>query len=643
MKSVLFGLLIFLLFPFSVRAAEAPAVIISEIAWMGSLSSANHEWIELHNTTENDIDISGWTLNASDGSPSISLEGVIPAQGYFLLERTTDNSAPDATADQIYTGTLSNNGERLLLTNNTGSAIDSIDALQGWPAGDNETKQTLQRTTELSWQTSTGAGGTPKAANPTNENEQEDENQQDTEQTETTNTNINENMSSEQNTPAKKNSIIINEVLPNPLGDDSLNEFIELKNVNSYGVNLNGWTLKTKYYSYEIPSIVMYPNSIVVFYRAKTMLPLHNEKDTVQLKSANGTIIDELKYSETKTGLSLQKDTDERLHTLSPTPGEENIIALKILPEIVLYGPTKVIVGEIVEFDASDSFDPKQRELSFTWNFGDGRTDSGTIARQLYTTAGNYELVLTATAGNSAQATSTLKITVAANKEPVNSDKEKNATSTPAATAQASTQLDAPKTELQNYPYIFISEFLPNPEGSDTENEFIELYSGESYPINLKGYQLADGAGKYTFKTDAIIKPSQYLALMRKEIKIALNNDRDEIKLIAPDGTIMDYVTYDKPLEGNSFILNDSMQWEMTNTPTPGEINIASNIKDEPQELEPAIASGVLGQKVTTEQPTEPSQNINRMWYAIIAASFVVILFVVSLVNKKKLQKKFSK
>ncbi|MDA1335161.1 MAG: lamin tail domain-containing protein [bacterium] len=136
-------------------------VIINEIAWMGTSNSANDEWIELLNTSDTQIDLTGWMLEAVDGTPSISFDGLtIIANGFLLLERTDDESVPGVTADLIYTGALSNSGEHLSLKNN-GSVVDSINATDGWPAGDNSTKETMQRNGN-DWTT---ALATPKEAN----------------------------------------------------------------------------------------------------------------------------------------------------------------------------------------------------------------------------------------------------------------------------------------------------------------------------------------------------------------------------------------------------------------------------------------------------------------------------------------------
>ena len=39
---------------------------------------------------------------------------------------------------------------------------------------------------------------------------------------------------------------------------------------------------------------------------------------------------------------------------------------------------------------------------------------------------------------------------------------------------------------------ISISEFLPNPEGSDTGNEWIELYNSGAEELSLNGWQIDD-------------------------------------------------------------------------------------------------------------------------------------------------------
>lgn len=149
---------------FSVTKIASADVIINEIAWMGTNTSANDEWIELHNNGTASVPIDGWSLKAADGSPEINLTGTISAGGYFLLERTDDTSVPNIPAGVIYSGALSNTGESLILKNNTEQVIDTVDMSSGWSAGNSSSKQTMQRTNAGTWIT---AAATPGAENAT--------------------------------------------------------------------------------------------------------------------------------------------------------------------------------------------------------------------------------------------------------------------------------------------------------------------------------------------------------------------------------------------------------------------------------------------------------------------------------------------
>jgi len=130
----------------SAPAAAPLDVVVSEIAWMGTTGSSTDEWLELANNTVGDIDLTGWRLVASDGTPDITLTGIIPAGGRYLLERTDDTTTPQL-ADQLYTGSLLNTGEVLTLTDPLDTVIDVAGAPGAWFSGDSGTKETMARTT----------------------------------------------------------------------------------------------------------------------------------------------------------------------------------------------------------------------------------------------------------------------------------------------------------------------------------------------------------------------------------------------------------------------------------------------------------------------------------------------------------------
>ena len=147
-------LTLIILSPGLVSAASFLDIIINEIAWMGGEVSYNDEWIELYNNTDSTISLEGWVLKAADGTPEIKLTRTVLANGFWVLKRSED-----------YTGALHNRGEKLELYDNQGNLIDSVDCSLGWLAGDNFTKQTMERKTDANWQTSKEPGGTPGAEN----------------------------------------------------------------------------------------------------------------------------------------------------------------------------------------------------------------------------------------------------------------------------------------------------------------------------------------------------------------------------------------------------------------------------------------------------------------------------------------------
>lgn len=177
------------------------AVVINEIAWMGTKANSADEWIELYNSNSSNIDISGWTLKSvSDSKPDIIFpEGSnIPAFGYFLIERTDDNTIKDIPADlKIGFGSgagsgLSNSGEILHLYDGQGNLKDIVGHKDEtgqvvlWYFGHNTSKSTMERVNPVNpglgnepsnWQTNNGItkngldaegnpiNGTPKAKN----------------------------------------------------------------------------------------------------------------------------------------------------------------------------------------------------------------------------------------------------------------------------------------------------------------------------------------------------------------------------------------------------------------------------------------------------------------------------------------------
>lgn len=135
------------------------AVSFSEIAWMGGPNSSADEWIELFNSGDA-LSIDGYVIESQSKKLSINLSGSIEKNDYYLIERTDDDSVPGITADLVASfGTgLNNAGDDIYLKDPNGNIIDSLLFSSGWPAGDNTTKETMQKISG-SWLT---AKATPK-------------------------------------------------------------------------------------------------------------------------------------------------------------------------------------------------------------------------------------------------------------------------------------------------------------------------------------------------------------------------------------------------------------------------------------------------------------------------------------------------
>jgi hypothetical protein len=154
-------------------SAPAPSttreIIFNEIAWMGSPLSSTAEWMEIKNISSATVSLSGWGLLDTSGKIKISFtgnDGALAPGGLLLLSRGTTTLAGAIGATKTYSGDLVNTGDTLALMDPQCDVSDYLDASGGWPAGNNTTKQTLERDADgIGWHTSVQPGGTPGAEN----------------------------------------------------------------------------------------------------------------------------------------------------------------------------------------------------------------------------------------------------------------------------------------------------------------------------------------------------------------------------------------------------------------------------------------------------------------------------------------------
>jgi len=94
-----------------------------------------------------------------------------------------------------------------------------------------------------------------------------------------------------------------------------------------------------------------------------------------------------------------------------------------------------------------------------------------------------------------------------------------------------------------------IAALLPDPEGDDAEEEWIEVRNPGSEAVPADGWKIADKSGK-SFVLKGYFAPGETKRLSVKETKVSLNNKDEEIALIDPNGTVVGRLRYAKAGEG---------------------------------------------------------------------------------------------
>ncbi len=115
------------------------------------------------------------------------------------------------------------------------------------------------------------------------------------------------------------------------------------------------------------------------------------------------------------------------------------------------------------------------------------------------------------------------------------------------APAPASVPVPGPKT-------LQLFELYPNTTGNDKEEEFITVKNTGNTAMTLTGWMLKDASGKtYVFES-ATLAPNAMLKISAAQSGIALNNNKETVELFAPDQQLVDTITYEKTIQGDTLI-----------------------------------------------------------------------------------------
>ena len=204
-------------------------------------------------------------------------------------------------------------------------------------------------------------------------------------------------------------------------------------------------------------------------------------------------------------------------------------------------------------------------------------------------------------------------------------DAEDAEVETASETTATSTTTSTVTTTATPSKWPSFSEAMPNPEGSDSTNEWIELYNPYEESITLNGLYLDDSdGGSSPYALSGALAPESYLLIYVTESKLTLNNDSDHVRLLGVNDEILWDVVYSNPKEGESYAaFGSSHEW--TQEPTPGSENRRSSSAEEDSEDSNSTTyqDGDLSDEVTITEvlPNPVGPDTEKEWIEITNAS----------------------
>lgn len=167
---------------------------------------------------------------------------------------------------------------------------------------------------------------------------------------------------------------------------------------------------------------------------------------------------------------------------------------------------------------------------------------------------------------------------------------------------------DEPTYQLSDH--IILSELLPDPEGSDATDEWIELVNTGNTQVNLHAWEIFVGDDLYAFNDSTKIEGNGYVLLAITTSGLSLNNSGETVTLLDPTGSIMDTVTYMDAPNGESYSRTED-NWQWTTTPTPAAANVITLDEASEEEAEAIEEEEATGEN--KEHSGEENANENTV------------------------------
>lgn len=402
--------------------------------------------------------------------------------------------------------------------------------------------------------------------------------------------------------------IILSEILANPSTSDSDFEFIELKNTDSADICLSDWQISDasgKIYKISVDDYsdtTIKAGGFFTVYSSVSSVSLNNSGDTVNLLQPNDMLLETVTYEEATEDYSYAKDTNHSWQwTNILTPNAENQFIAEAEKQPEYDFSDNIIISEIYadplegdqEFIELKNKNGEEVNLN-GWKIADATDKKFIISSEKFISTkinkyfviyGDVSKIALNNSGDSVRLykpddTLAQAVEYKDGKKGQSysfADKKWQWTDklTPDKENTIDTDATAPEEENNNYQFsdkLILSELLPDPEGSDSSDEFVEIFNSDNKNIDLLGWSLQDSSRTFTWAESVVLKPQEYRAFYITDTKISLNNLGEKISLLDPEEKIISTVTYGKSQTGLSYNY-DSDEWAWSTIITPNEKN----------------------------------------------------------------------
>jgi len=351
---------------------------------------------------------------------------------------------------------------------------------------------------------------------------------------------------SDSTTSICNSAICLNEILPNPKGDEVAGEYIEIFNSGDTDIAINSWTLKdkssTKYIFPDDTKIEA--GKYLVIYRADFKFSMNNSgAETVFLLDKDDKLVSSVSYNGAKENVSYNFDGAFWHWSRYLTPGKVN--KFNHAPKIKIGKIKNAYAGVPISFTANTR-DQDKDKLKYSWNFGDGHRSYLKNPTHIYLKKKKYTAIFTVDDGSEKFA-KTISV------------------------------------QVKSYPKanIKIVQLSPNPAGNDTGQEKIVLLNTSKRKINLKGWKIATGSKKlinHIINSDVLLSPNETKAITNADAFFYLNNTAMKLELRYPNGKTADKLAYQKDnIAEDEIYKKTGSQWAWIAPPTENKLALVES------------------------------------------------------------------